>query len=155
MCPLLYFILLWPSQTNIVTQFVTEFPVPHSKSPVITCYSCLMKRGKSLKKEYISLYNIEIFIIMTFPVFLPGWDRSWWSWCGLRLVPSAVLVRWQNSSSGRSGHPSLLCVVCVPLLPPRLLLALIGHILCSQVCLSVYKFSLIFESFRLIMFRQV
>ncbi len=134
----------------------SEYPASLFQSPVQLLFNdCILKGAIQIILNWIELNSLSsnekrqkptdkcLCLIMTFIIIhdvlsffrssSPGWDRSSWSWCGLRLVPSAVLVGWQTSSRRSSGHPALLCVICVPLLPPRLLLALIGHLLCSQV----------------------
>ncbi len=130
----------------------SEYPASLFQSPVQLLFNdCILKGAIQIILNLIELNSLSsnekrqkptdkcLCVIMTFIIIIdvlsssPGWDHSSWSWCGLRLVPSAVLVGWQTSSRRSSGHPALLCVICVPLLPPRLLLALIGHLLCSQV----------------------
>lgn len=58
---------------------------------------------------------------------------SRWARGGLRLLPPAILAGRAYRGSGGDWYPAHLCVLCLPILPPRLCLTVAGLLLCSQV----------------------
>lgn len=63
----------------------------------------------------------------------PGGIFSRWTRGGLRLLPPAIFAGRAHCGGGGDRHPAYLCVLRVPVLPPRLCLAVSGLLLCSQV----------------------
>lgn len=63
----------------------------------------------------------------------PGRIFSRWARGGLWLLPPAILAGRAYRGGGGDRYPAYLCVLCLPVLPPRLCLTVSGLLLCSQV----------------------
>lgn len=63
----------------------------------------------------------------------PGRTFSRWARDGLRLLPPTILAGRAYCGSRGDRYPAYVCVLCLPVLPPRLCLTVSGLLLCSQV----------------------
>lgn len=99
------------------------------------CDSCMLHTNcnSTVLYYYVVDQCTPPLIVFLLCLLSPGWIFSRRAWGGLRLIPSAVLAGRAHCGGGGDWYPAHLCVLRLPVLPPRICLTVAGLLLCSQV----------------------
>lgn len=110
------------------------------------CYLYILHKMYIAHKSVTIVLTSDHLLLSSLCFSSLGWIFSRWAWDGLRLLPPAVLAGRAYCGGGGDRHPAYLCVLCLPVLPPRLCLAVSGLLLCSQVgCEATSSLFLLFR----------